>query len=350
MKNQIFVFLFFCIILLACKKTIPSQIEYERSFEELSEIAVSGNKSFCIILSNPECPPCDLLHKALFEDISAFMGEKVIFNIVDISLPQNKWYGQFIASKGTPAALIFSRQGELEAIIHGAGKASIECLKKSINGKLDCSKYLYSSSFSKSIKNEDIIKSLNLILKARAKVEKHEDATSELKESMNTLYYPYVLWLQIQNEKNKGNTEEAAYFAKQMLTFQEPLYAALYSDLYLASRYTINPQFNIKDAPLLEIENSNIDLGELKVGESTKFSVKLKNGGKDTLQIYDISVSCSCLKLLSKKSYAIDSGGEDSLYLEFSADYAGEIKRDLRLTTNGIEPSKLITIVVNAKK
>ena len=269
---------------------------------------------------------------------------------MDVSLPQNKWYKQLIASSVTPTALVFSSRGELEAIISGSNKARLACLESTLNGQSDCSHYLSSTSFSKSVKNENMIKALNLVLKAKIKVEKKEDATSELEESLNTLYYPYALWLQIQNSKNKKEEQEAVFLARQMLTFQDPFYAFLYNDLYLESRYIINPDFDIKNAPSLEIENDNIDLGNRKTGEKIDILIKLRNAGKDTLRIYDVSVSCSCLKLLSKNKDVLEAGGEDILHLEFLADYEGKIKRNVSITTNGIESVQSVVIKANVEE
>jgi hypothetical protein len=175
---------------------------------------------------------------------------------------------------------------------------------------------------------------------------KQEDASAELKESLETLYYPYGVWLMAQNEQNNGNKENAVAWANRMLTFREASYAVLYPDLYMEARRIIDPQFNPADMPALEIEKNVIDLGECKTGKGIDFSIRLRNAGKDTLFIHDVSVSCSCLKLHGKNSYAIEAYGEARLDLTFTANDTGDIERKIVLTTN--EPEAVRTITVSA--
>jgi hypothetical protein len=336
-------------MLLSCKTDKPSRIEYEKSFEEMVQLAADGNKYFGIVLSNPECSPCEMLHQILFDDISLFVGKRAAFNIVDITLPQNRWYQQFIASKGTPATLIFSPNAELKAIIPGAGRVGIECIKNVLNGQLECTRYYNRRFLSESTTQEDLIKNLNLILTAKKKIENKEDATTELEESLNTLYYPYPLWLQIQNEQNKGNAEDAASLARQMLTFQNPMYAVLYSNLFLESRQVIDPDFDPKNMPKLEIENEDIHLGILQLNEKVNFQIKLKNAGKETLAIHDINIGCSCLAQLNDIDREIETGNDILLHLEFTAEHKGEITRNVMIVTNGIEPMRFINIRANVR-
>jgi hypothetical protein len=328
---------------------VPSHIEYEKSFEEIAQLAATENKYFCIILSHPACPPCEALHTRLFDEVSFAVGNKAIFNIVDITLPENKWYQQFIFSKSQPATLLFSPKVELITIIQGASRASTECIKNVINGKPECVRYRNNLLFSEAIASGEAVQALNLILTAKRKIENNRDATAELAESMQTLYYPYPLWLQIQNEQNKGNTEDAVFLARQMLTFQEPWHAELYNDLFLASRQVIDPDFDIANMPVLEIENDDIHLGSLQKDEKADIRIKLKNAGKETLAILDVSVGCSCLALLSGISHEIEADNEEYLHLQFTAEHQGEISRNVMITNNGIVPVKTIVIRANVK-
>jgi hypothetical protein len=158
---------FFCFLLFGCKNTGSFRIEFEKTFEEISQTAVENNKFFGIVLSNPDCPPCDALRDFLYRDTDKKLSSKIIFNIVDISLPENKWYEQLIASKTIPTTLIFSPQGDLKAIIQGSSKAGTECILEFLNGREDCSRYLYKGIFSSRTKYENIIKAFDLLLKAK---------------------------------------------------------------------------------------------------------------------------------------------------------------------------------------
>jgi hypothetical protein len=351
MRNKICIFTLFCLasLLLSCKTDKPSRIVYEKSFEEMTHLAAAEGKDFCIVLSNPDCPPCEVLHNRLFDEVSFAVGEKVIFNIVDVTLPENRWFQQFILSKSQPTTLVFSSSVELKAIIQGASRANTECIKNVIDGKPECVRYRNNLLFSESVKSEDAMKSLNLILTAKRKIENNQDATTELAESMQTLYYPYSLWLQIQNEQNKGNTEDVVFLARQMLTFQEPWHAVLYNDLFLASRQVIDPDFDIVNMPILEVETDHIHLGDLQLNDKVEIRIKLKNTGKETLVIHDIGISCSCLTLLSEKRYWIEVDDEGYLLLQFTAEHKGEILRNVMVTNNGITPIQTITVRAKVK-
>ena len=65
----------FTCLLSGCKHSSPT-IEYGKSFDEIAGISASVNKNFCIILSDPECSPCEIFLNALFEDISVSTEKK----------------------------------------------------------------------------------------------------------------------------------------------------------------------------------------------------------------------------------------------------------------------------------
>ncbi|MDR0334233.1 MAG: DUF1573 domain-containing protein [Dysgonamonadaceae bacterium] len=320
-----------------------------QSFEEISQLAAAENKHFAIVITDPACPPCEILHNKLFGDISFSVGNKAIFNIVDVTLPQNKWYQQFIASMAQPTTLLFSPEAKLKAIVQGASRTGTECIKNVIDGKLECVRYRNNLLFSDAITSEETMQALNLILTAKRKIKNKQDATTELAESMQTLYYPYPLWLQIQNEQNRGNVEDAVFFARQMLTFQEPWHAILYNDLFLESRQIIDPDFDITNIPILEVETNHIHLGDLQLNDKVDIRIKLKNIGKEILVIHDINISCSCLMLLSEKRYWIEADNEEYLFLQFTAEQQGEILRNVMITNNGIIPMQTITIRANVE-
>jgi hypothetical protein len=144
MRYQINISALLCltVLLLGCKQNTPSRIEYGKSFEEMVELAGKEGKYFGIVLSSSECSLCETLHKTLFDDVALAVGKKAVFNIVNITLPQNRWYQQFIASMAQPVTLVFSPNAELKAIISGASRASTECIKDVLGGELECVQYL----------------------------------------------------------------------------------------------------------------------------------------------------------------------------------------------------------------
>jgi metal-sulfur cluster biosynthetic enzyme len=349
MRYQINISVLLCLtgLLLSCQQNAPSPIVYELSFAEIAQLAATKNRSFAIVLTNPECPPCGKLQTTLHEELSKVVGKKNIFNVVDITLPQNRWYQQLMSSMAQPTTLIFTPDAKLIAIIQGAITSSVECIKSTTDGEPACAQYQHTLEFTEWVPYEDLMQKFNTVLLAKQKVENREDAIDEFDEIFNALYYPYVLWLKMQNEQNLGNSDDAIDVARQMLTFQDPYHLRLYSDLFLDARKVINPDFDIAIMPLLEIENSSIDLGDILEGNKVEIRIKMTNGGKETLFIHNIGLSCSCLTALDEYSNEIVAGDETYLHLLFTAEQPGEIQRDVQISYNGLMPIKTINIKAN---
>jgi uncharacterized membrane protein len=144
-----------------------------------------------------------------------------------------------------------------------------------------------------------------------------------------------------------GYIDDAVSLARQLLTFQEPWHIALYSDLLLASRKVINPDFDITMMPMLEIENNEIYLSNLLEGSEVDIRIRMTNSGQETLVIHDIDVGCSCLELQSEVRREIKAGDKKYLHLLFIAEQRGQIRRNVRITNNSLEPVQTIAIRAN---
>ena len=350
MRYRLYIFLMLCLVgsLLGCRQNALVRIVYEMPFEEIAQLATEENRHFAIMLSHSDCPACRSLYSALHNTIIDAVSEKAIFNVKDITLPQNRWYQQLIFSTHQPAVLLFSPDAKLKAIIHGTSRASIACIKNAISGNLACAQTQHELHFPESISRENIIPTFNLILTAKRKMESGEDAADKLEKVLNTLYYPFPLWLKIQNEKNLGYTEDAISWARQLLTFQNAqrarLYMRLYGDLFLAARKVIDPDFDMTTLPVLEIENNNIHLGELQEGDEVDIRVRMINSGQEPLFIHGINVGCSCLTLMGDANRRIEANDAMYLHLLFTAEQSGEIRREVRITNSGLIPTQTISI------
>jgi hypothetical protein len=319
------------------------------SFEEIAQLASTKRKHFAIVLVDPNCPLCRQLYRALHDTTGFASEERVIFNIVDITRPENRWYQQFLFARSQPTTLVFSPEARLKAVSRGASQASTECIINALHGSSSCAKYHASVNFPESVSHEDIIETLNLVLTAKRKVESGKDATAELEKALNTLYYPFPLWLQIRNEKNLGNAKDAIFFARQLLTFQSMRQTMVYSDLFLAARQMVDPDFDIATMPMLEIESSEIHLGELQKGDKVDIRIKITNSGKETLVVYDVSVGCSCLTLQSEISSEMEAGDKEYLHLLSTAEQQGEIQREVRVANSGLTSTQTINIRASVK-
>ena len=349
MRHLTYILTLFCFsgLLLSCQQTAPPRLEYAKSFEEIAHLAAAEGKHFAIVLASPDCPACQILYLRLHNKTRSVISKDIIFNIIDVTLPQNRWYSQLIQSGARPTTLVFCPDAQLQAIIQGASHSGIDCLKNVLNGNIDCAPFYNNIPFPESVSYNDMIRTLNLILTAKHKIERGEDAVEKLEKALTILYYPFPLWLKIQNEYNLGYTEDAIMWARQMLTFQSPLHTRLYSDLFLAARKVINPYFDIATMPTLAVETNRVYLGELQKGDEMDFRITLTNTGKEPLLIHHIDVGCSCLELQNNIPREIAPNQEIYLHLLFTAERQGEIRRNVRITNNGLTAVETIAIRAN---
>ena len=329
------------------KPQVTTQIKYEMSFETLVQLAEDTGKNFGIVLFHPDCSLCERLQSQLYYNAALSSSRGVIYNIVDVTLPHNQWYLQLTLLGGFPAMLLFSPQAELIATVRGAAPVVLDCIRSIWAGDTDCVRYHHSRVLRQQASHEGILTALNLLIQAKRKIERGEDATAELNEAMQIIYYPYLVWLQAKNEKNLGNTENAVLWARQLLTFQEQPYADLYQDLFWAARYIINPDFDIAMLPQLVLDKDFVNIGNLQLNEKVEFAIPLRNEGKERLLISNINVGCSCLTLLDEPPLGLAPGEETVMQLAFTAEQRGEIMRRITIATNGVEPTQ--TVMVRAR-
>jgi hypothetical protein len=115
------------------------------------------------------------------------------------------------------------------------------------------------------------------------------------------------------------------------------------------------------DRPKAEVKENLFDVGEMKVDEIKEVSFSLKNIGNKPLQILNINSSCNCTfgKVLYKdietkqfgmhkqSGYVTDIAPQDTatvkvIYNPSIMPVYGNVSRDVYITTNDPENSKLI--------
>ncbi len=318
-------------------------MNYGLSFDEVKALAQKENRPFCIVLSKGDCPPCAILH----DELQRFK-RKAVINIINTSSPGNRWYEQWVGTVTSPLTCIFSASGELMAIVTGATGKSLECIEQSIDGQPACSDFMFRTAFT-SGDNMQTFKTMDKILNARQAMQKGEDMGNSLEQILSELQYPYAVYLQYANSKKQGKEEEAIYYAKQLLTFNQPQYLVLYKDMYIEAKKTIDPGFDPALEGKLQIESDKIELNDCKVNVAKPFRVKLTNAGKKELKISDITVSCTCVKITGDKQHVLMPSESVEVDFMFTADYKGDITRHINIVTDVIgEPMTQITILAKA--
>jgi hypothetical protein len=327
----------------ACQKE-PADLLYNQTMEQMRDLAREENKSFCIVLSNTDCPPCTSYIQEL-ESRYKSLKKKAIFNIVNVSLSENQWYPQWICSMTTPTTCIFSPAGELQAIVSGAAKQCMDCIESSLNGKPACAGYFYSKYYQS---QGDVIPVLNAVLESKLALDRGEYIGDKIAETFPQIQYPYTIYLKCISEQQQGNREEAARRAAQFLQFNSAYYYRLYGDLHSQARYILDPNYDPAQNAVLSVDKKRV-LENCTLKQAQPFDITVLNTGMKTLEINDITLSCSCLKLLDGKKHSIDPGKSKSIGFEFTADAQGTLYREITLVSNASKALETVEITAIVK-
>jgi hypothetical protein len=84
----------------------------------------------------------------------------------------------------------------------------------------------------------------------------------------------------------------------------------------------------------LVLDRERVDLGVMHAGDIKKVSIRLRNGGEDTLHIMDVSTSCGCTAVKKLKPFLL-KGESDVLEVEFnSSNFKGTVTKRVFIKTN----------------
>ncbi len=344
---KIFALIVVGVMLYSCKNTGKKElvILYDYSLEEVKTMAEQEDKAFCIVMSRPDCPPCVHYVQNLGE-LYRDMATTVIFNIVDISLPENKWYQQWLCSDANPTTCVFSRDGHLTAVVSGGLMPSFNCIKSSILGNSQCAAYFYEKNFPA---KSGAIAMLNTLLSCKLKLEDGEDISNEIETCLGKKSYPYSVFLKYLNEEKQGRHEEAVYWAKQFLSFNNRIYNHVYGDLYAPIKKFVNPNYTPADDAVLSVVNE-VRLERCQVNVPLRFSIKISNTGKSPMFLYDIGTSCDCIKLISASEQTLMPQETKIVDFEFTADTQGELSREITFISNATNSMEKIQVLAKVKE
>jgi len=351
MNKRILIFilagLIFSTLFYSCKSNNDELVVlYDKEFAVVKQLAQESNRAFALILSRPDCPAC-LHYIRHLGELYADLASKVIFNVVDISLPENQWYRYWLATGASPTTSIFSRRGELKAVVAGITRNAIGCVKSSVANHTQCSRYLYEKHFRI---NGDAIQMLNVLLKSRFKLSKGEDISNAINPILRITNHPYAIYLKALNEEKQGRQDEAVYWANRFMSVVNTnnYFSRVYAGLLASVRTIINPNHMPGDEGVLSVIEE-LALGEFRFRESKPFSLTVTNTGGSSLSILHTEVGCSCLTMLSDKQQTIEPGESKVLDFRFTADIRGEILREIVFVSNGINPVEVVAITAKVR-
>ena len=318
---------------------------YGEELSVVTQLAQESNRAFALVLSRPDCPPCALFLQRLGENHERFRG--AIFNMIDVSLPENAWHQQWLYSGSSPTTCIFSPSGELKAIITGTVETAMQCISSSIGGNTRCADFFFSRQIP--IADQDRIPMLNAMFWGKQNLEAGLDIGNAIGEWLPTAQYPFPFYLKFRNEKEQGRHEEALYWANRLVSIvgSNQHFTRVYGDVLAQAQYFINPNHAVDGAVLSVVEE--LALGEFRFQESKPFSLTVTNTGRSPLSILHTEIGCSCLAILSDRQQTIEPGESRVMDFRFTADVRGEILRDIVFVSNGINPVEIVAITAKVR-
>ncbi|MCL2028796.1 MAG: DUF1573 domain-containing protein, partial [Bacteroidales bacterium] len=217
----------------------------------------------------------------------------------------------------------------------------------SIDGNTQCADYFYTRHYSA---KGDRMQALNALLAAKQNFDAGKDISKALDASLNQSTNPYAIYLKTLNEQRQGRSEEAAYWARRFMSVvsDSRYHSQLYSNLLGDMKLIIDPNYTPESDGVLSVV-SELRLENCKLGQEQPFSLTLTNTGKSSLSVYDMRLSCTCVKLQSERTLTLQPGQSVKVDFLFIPDAQGEIFREIVFVSNGANGMERVTVVANVK-
>ncbi|MDR2954690.1 MAG: DUF1573 domain-containing protein [Prevotella sp.] len=325
--------LYSCIIfLLGCSK-IDSGLLQNQSFESICSLAYTNNSPFCIVLIDST----QYLSKEYFLHLQGeYKGltNKAIYNIIDINSDENNWYLKWLCPISIPLTCVFSPDGVLIDLIPGVSKESFLYSEEAIKN-METTEFHWPNRFK--MNKKKIIPLFNDILELKRDLDIGTDISSESNLLIDSLRYPYPVYLKLVGELMKQDTIGAQQTAKSLIELETPSSLELYKNEFITAKKILDPRFDIESEPNIRVDKTTISFKDCRINEKTPFNITIYNDGERPLKIEKIHLSCSCLEHLeSNKSITIDPKCGYVTKFHFIPDHGGEILRNIYITSNAI--------------
>ena len=205
------------------------EITYDVPLEQMIANARETGKDFCVVLSRTDCPPCGMFINSLGDPRnSRFFGDAT-FNVVDVMLPENSFYTQWLCSGGFPTTCVFSSEGRLKAVVAGSTQSAANCIASARAGDTKCAEYFFTKQFPVL---GDYFDMLNAVLECKLRFDKGEDIGQAVDMVLQQTDYPYPVFLKALNEEKQGRHDEAVRLAQRLLRYNDVRYTHVYSEQF----------------------------------------------------------------------------------------------------------------------
>lgn len=177
------------------------------------------------------------------------------------------------------------------------------------------------------------------------------DDPKELEYLINRDLFEYPVFLDADDKINKRNSfpEDIVYQTflldrnRKVVAIGNPTHspsiAALYKSIISGEQI-----FNKDISSTIKLNNSRVDVGSIKPGETASKKVRLTNQGNDTVFIREILTSCECTKANIGKRFIVP-GGEEDVEITYTGDSVkGTFNRSVNIFYKGFDYPSVVSI------
>jgi hypothetical protein len=332
-------------IFLCCKTFCKNEliIYKDKSIEFSFEKAQEKKQKMCLVLIDER----DTISRAYMEKLETAyknITEDAVFNIVDVTNSENRWYKEWINSWNYPVTCVFSEEEKLIAVIGGASIHSFSSIKAVLED-MPGSNFGYKSALT-SLDFNVLFAFLDDVLKCKLSIDRGENCDVAINETFNVLQYPFNTYLKFKNEISQNKIDDATNTARQLLQFKEDIqYLRVYSEMFEETMRLIDPNYSPDNNPVLTVQSGNIVLHNCTLNNPVPFQITIKNTGKSMLRIKAIDIGCSCITSLNKDTVDIDTNKEDNFDFTFTPNSKGKTVRTVTFVSNATNYFEQIEII-----
>ena len=333
------------VFMFSCSKT-KSVIYHNLSYRKAFEIASVKKKPLCMVIMHDTCSTAYSKYLSMLEDKEYRIGKKTIVNVIrDSSSQHENWYRQWLCSYSPIITCLFSKEGNLKAVIAGNSKYSFQCLKDAIDGNHECSDFAYKPLFPR-LDTDTQINFLDKVFRCKTALDNDRNIEDDIDSILKVAQYPFNVYLKYLSEKMNDRNDGMVRYAKELLKFDKEIYFhGLYSDLFEQAEYVVDVKYMPEHRPLLYLDDHVIILKDCFLNQTKPFHVRVSNTGRTNLVIKKIDAGCSCVKPVSDSIPLIKPDTYYDVRFNFTPDVKGKIEREITILSNAQNKLEIIKIV-----
>lgn len=277
--------------------------------------------------------------------VSKFVRTHKDFNFYfcDLTKSENEHINYIYQLENLPVAMLVSSEGEVLYISDEPfsrrlfNKFNAFCLAYDENRSIEFINYNFDSINDKLTKlYTDTYNAYRFYKKIDMKA-----SLESIRKSIVTEPYFYNLYLASRIYRDIGDSLSAESYKNQAVDWFEFNDRSLYT--YLCMDLIDKEETKV---PIMEIDNTTVDFGDILAGADSEYIVSYKNTGNATLLILNAATSCSCVSVDWDKSVPPGEYGE--MVVKYKADNRkGTFNQTIILVTNTVQKGEKLSVIGN---